>query len=141
MDEFTSITGEIYKPFPLKLYNNYIVRLNIKNEGELTFSKLVLLMADIIADLKNEKISVQDFSDIFEVLYTYFFQKQSEQKQDKFSQIGTVLFNGAELNYYSTTEDKNNKESTYQEYINSVMHFYDMREAIQKNVNEIENTL
>lgn len=139
MSQFKSKDGEIYEPFPLEIYQKYIQQINVKDESELTFSKLVTLMVNIITDLKNEKISTQDFSDIFEVLYTYFFEKQSEKKKDIFSEIGIVLFNGAELNYYAESDSKNAQNSTYKEYLNSLMHFYNMRETIKKNIDELDS--
>ena len=140
MAQFIHTEGEINTPFPDAVYAEQLNIIGLKNEKELSFSKLVSLMSNIIGDFIKGKISFDNMSDMFQRLEQGFFLNQSEKKQDKFAEIGVVLFNGGELNYYIRASAQNGDYDTFAEYLNSLIHFYNMRETIQKNVHEFENT-
>ncbi len=122
-------------PFPQKQFINQLAKVGVKDEKELSFATLVILMGNIIEDFINGVLSIDDLSSMFNHLYYEgFYSHQSDDNKDKFSEIGNVLEFGSELSYYLRHPD-----SSFLLYLQAVMNFYEQRDVVHANVKEMSS--
>jgi hypothetical protein len=124
---------KITLPFPKEKFIYHLKKVDVSKEQELTLSQLTKLMINVIADFKNGGVSLDELSVIFN--YLLWDCKLTDQS----SEIGIILDNGAELAYYLRhAADNGEPNSTFTEFLYSLMHFYDRRADIQDNVERTE---
>jgi len=128
---------EIDMPFPKDKFQTHLATLGVKTIKQLTHSKLVTLMGNLIADFRCGKLSIDELSSCFSHLWSDFYLKR---KDDRFFEIGNVLEAGSELAYYvrHAVDAEGKPNTTFTGFLYEIFHFYDLRDSILRNVREME---
>ena len=124
---------KIALPFPEEKFNHHLQKAGVSKEQELTLLKLTKLMVNVIADFMQGGMSLDELSVIFSYLLW------DCELTTPSSEIGNILENGGELSYYLRhAADNGEPNSTFTEFLYSLMHFYDRRAEVQANVERME---
>ncbi len=125
-------------PFPKEKFTRLLKVVGVKNAEELSTSVLTKLMVLTIGDFITGAMSLDELATIFSFLL-WNCKYKSGRVNPTFDEIGIILENGGELAYYLRhAVDNGEPNSTFVEFLYSLMQFYDRRAVVQANVESME---